>query len=42
MWRQAGGYLLDQDAVRKNAQRELFFWIIFIVGIIALAVHVSR
>jgi heme/copper-type cytochrome/quinol oxidase subunit 2 len=31
---------MDQDAAQKNSQRELFFWVIFIVGIIALAVLV--
>jgi hypothetical protein len=33
---------MDQDAVRKNNRRELFFWVIFIVGIVALAVLVWR
>jgi hypothetical protein len=37
-----GGYSVDQDAARKNGRRELFFWVIFIVGIIALAVLVWR
>jgi hypothetical protein len=33
---------MDQDAVRKNTRRELFFWVIFIVGIITLAVLIWR
>jgi hypothetical protein len=31
---------MDQDAVRENNRRELFFWVIFIFGIISLAVLV--
>jgi hypothetical protein len=31
---------MDQDVVRKNNRRELFFWAIFIFGIISLAVLV--
>ena len=33
---------MDQEAVRKTDRQELFFWVIFIVGIISLAVLIWR